>query len=191
MKNVMILVSGMPGTGKTNFAEWLSSHLCAPLVCYDHIKEKTLSIMQLNGATPEQQRLFGNFPLDFFWFNTEEIMKSSSLLIVEYFFANLPLVDDVLDNLTCKYQYETIHVHLDASMEVAHQRFHERNQNNPGIEGMRPKEIPFEHFSKGTQQNKDFRYGNRFIYVDTTDFSTVSYEDIAVQVKKHIMEVIE
>lgn len=190
MKNVMILVSGMPGTGKTAFAKWLSPKLCAPLVCYDHIKEKTLEIMYASCNTPEQHLLFGRFPYEFFWFNCEEIMKSSSLMIAEYFFSNQKIMTDVLDNLIEKYQYETITVLLDAPVETAHRRFHERNQNEPGTPGMRPKEIPFEAFAQGTQQNKDFRYGNRFIYVDTSDFSRVSYESIADQIKQHIREVI-
>jgi len=114
-------------------------------------------------------------------------MKSSSLFIAEYFFTNT--MNDDIKRLTEKYRYETITVHMDASMETAHVRFHERNKNNPGIEGMRPKEIPFEQFVSGTRQNKDFRYGNRLIHVDTTDFASVSCEGIMAQVKKHILEV--
>ena len=191
MKNVMILVSGMPATGKTTFASWLSKNLCAPLVCYDHIKEKTLKIMYESCKDPEQYDLFGRIPHGFFWFNIEEIMKSSSLLIAEYFFANLPLVDDTLNDLTTNYNYETITVHMDSTIETAHRRFHDRIEDDSSVEGMRPKEIPYADFEKGVKQNKDFRYGSRFIPVDTEDFSKVSYDDIAARVKKQIGDIIE
>ena len=42
MENIMILVTGMPGTGKTTFAAWLSSKLHVPLVSYDNIAKKTM-----------------------------------------------------------------------------------------------------------------------------------------------------
>lgn len=180
MKNVIILVSGMPGTGKTSFARWLSSKMHIPLVCYDHIKEKTIEITEASCENEEQKKLFGRFPYDFFWFSCEEIMRSSSMLIAEYFFADQ--MKETINMLIEKYHYQTINVHFDTSVETAHRRFHERNHNAPKIEGMRPIEIPFEQFVAGTKGNKDFRYGENLIYVDTTDFTTVSYESIAEMV---------
>ena len=190
MKNVMVIVSGMPATGKTSFASWLSSNLCAPMVCYDHIKERTLKTMYASCKDPEQYVLFNNVMFDFFWFNVEEIMKSSSLLIVEYFFKDDPILMEPLNSLVEKYQYETINVHMDSSIETAHRRFHQRSPGDSAVEGMRPKEIPYEKFAEGVKPNKDFRYGSRVIYVDTEDFASVSYEGVAEQIKGRICDVI-
>ena len=181
MKNTMILISGMPGVGKTTFAAWLSKELCAPLVCYDHIKGKILELMYASCKQHEHYSLFGSFPHEIFWFNCEEIMKSNSLFIAEHIFSNQ--MAETINTLTTKYQYDTITIHMDALVEVAYNRFAERNRNNPAIDGMRPSKISFDQFVAGTQQNKDFKHGSQRIYVDTTDFANVSYENIATQVK--------
>jgi len=80
MKNAMVMVSGVPGTGKTTFATWLSSQLRAPLVCFDRIKEKTLEIMYASCGNPEQYNLFGGVSLGFFWFTAFSLFVDSALL---------------------------------------------------------------------------------------------------------------
>ena len=187
MRNIMILVSGMPATGKSTFATWLSSELHTPLVCFDRITKKTLEVSKANCEDEEQRRLFACIPYEFFLFICEEIMKSSSMLIAEYFFCDK--MKDALDYLVSKYQYTTITVHMDATIETAHRRFHERGENDSSLDGIRPKVITFENFSKGVQQNKDFRYGDRLILVDTENFNNVSYEEITYQIRNHMKEI--
>ena len=164
---LLILVSGMPATGKTTFAEWLSSEMRVPLVCYDHIKAKLL----------ESVKEAGPISYELFLFICEEIMKSSSPLIAEYLFSKQ--MEDTLDGLTAKYQYKTVTVHMDTPVETAYRRFSDRNSA-----GIRPSDISFEKFAAFTKQNKDFRYGENFIYVDTADFSKLSYADIAEKICK-------
>jgi tRNA uridine 5-carbamoylmethylation protein Kti12 len=187
MDNILILVSGMPGVGKTSFAKWLSSEMRIPLVCYDHVVEKFLHLSRAVFENDEQFRILRGFPDGFMWFFCEEIMKSSSPLIFEYFFTE-QMKEEKLNDLVDKYKYQTINVHLDASTEVAHRRYQERNQNNQSGEGLKRPEISFEQFDKGTKANKDFRYGDRIIYVDTTDFSTVSYDDISKKIRINTSE---
>lgn len=185
MKKKMILVSGMGATGKTTFAKWLSEELCVPLVCYDHILEKTLEIARRKCENDEQvNKYYSEFPYTFFWFNCEEIMKSSSLFIAEYFFKDM--MKKTLDKLTTEYQYETVTVHMDCAAELAYRRWTERNQNNSNSPRMRP-DLSAEQYIESSRDNKDFRYGNHFIYVDTTDFSKVSYDDIATNIRKYLI----
>jgi len=179
-KNKMILVSGMPATGKTTFAKWLSQELCSPHVCYDNIVEKTLETGKRCCENEEQLRkYYGEFPYAFFLFNFEEIMKTSSFFIADFHFSDM--MKQTLDELTNKYQYETVTVHFDCPAELAHRRWSERNKTN----SMRPN-LSAEQFIEGTKNNKDFRYGNHFIYVDTTDFSKVLYNDIVKNIYKCI-----
>ena len=185
MINTMILVSGMPATGKTTFAKWLSPEICAPLVSRGRVMEKYVELSGANFDDDEQRRTLGHIPSGFFWFFCEEIMESSSPLIIEYIFTNKMKED--INSLIEKYKYQTVNVHFDTSIEVAHRRFHERSQSNPSEKIARPKEIPFERFEKGTNDIKNFRYGDRIIYVDTTDFSTVSYKDIVEQIRQYAM----
>jgi dephospho-CoA kinase len=186
MKNAIILVSGMPGTGKTSFADWLSATLTMPLICYDRICVKTIETAKKYYEDEEQRKLLNVIPYEFFLFMCEELMKTSSPLIAEYLFS--VKMNELLDGLMKKYHYTTITVHMDASTETAYNRFINRKRQNP--EDFRPSDITLEKFTEFTKQNKDFRYGDYFISVDTDDFSAVSYDDIAAQVKKHITKVI-
>ena len=179
MKNKMILVSGLPASGKTTFAKWLSAELRIPHVCYDNILEKTMEIGRCQCEDEEQVRkYYGEFPYSFFLFSVEEIMKSSSLFVVDYHFADM--MNPTLDELTTKYQYETITVHMDCPAELAFSRWAERNKVN----SMRP-DLSEDQFIQGVKQNKEFRYGSNFIYVDTIDFSAVSYKSIAEQIRQY------
>ena len=196
----MILVSGPPAVGKTTFADWLSSEICAPLVCRDRVIGKSIEIGRNNFegvplGNEEHNRIFasgGSLPFVLYWFFCEEIMKSSSPLIIESVFKIKE--KEIINGLVEKYKYQTINVHFDASIEAIHRRFNDRTYNNWGNEVKKPKkitEIPLEWFGKAFGQGgegqdvKNFRYGDCIMYVDTTDFSTVSYTDIAEQIRRY------
>ena len=184
MENIMILITGMPGLGKSTYATYLSEKLCIPLVCYDHIKGKEWDLLQ-NESKPELfANLYGKISLEFLWFFTEEIMKSHSPLIVEYFFH--PMQEPILSSLINKYDYNTITVHFDADIEVAYKRFSVRNISSERHPGLRVNDIDLETFKKAAQPNRDFRFGEHTIFVNTNDFDNISYDDITQQIKNYI-----
>jgi|GEM_PF-1009550 len=185
MKNTIILITGIPAVGKTTFANWLSSEICVPLVSHIRVIEKYLEISGANFGDEEQRRTFGHIPTGLFWFFCDEIMKSFSPLIIECMFNNQMRSEAI--NLIEKHKYQTINIHLDTSVEIAHRRFCERQEDNPSIKGTRPDEIPFDIFEKNTKEIKDYRFGNQIINVDTTDFSVISYTDIIEQIRQYTL----
>ena len=48
----LILISGMPATGKSTFAGWLAKRLRAPLVSYDRLLDQVCGIIEASGADP-------------------------------------------------------------------------------------------------------------------------------------------
>jgi len=165
----MILVSGMPGTGKSTLAEWLALRLRLPLVCYDTIKSISLS----NGG--ELSALF--------WRDCEAHLQAGEMFLADSLFTNQE--NERLEQLTHAYAYETIEIHLDCVPSRAWERFLMRNRRSDEPEGMRPKDITQEAFIAGTRQNRDFSFGTRRILVDTNDFDMVSYESIALELRNH------
>ena len=158
MKSTLILISGLPATGKTTFAEWLSSEMCVPLITRDRLLDKYVEIAKLHNEYEEQRgNIADNIPAVFighsipallFWFFCEEIMKSSSPLIIETVFDNK--MKEIINELIEKYKYQTVNVHLGASIEVQHRRINERRYNNPGGNA----EIPLKNFIKAQEQEK-------------------------------------
>jgi 2-phosphoglycerate kinase len=114
MENIIILITGMPGVGKSTFATYLSEKLHIPLVCYDHIKGKEWDLMQNESNHKMSASSYGKISYEFLWFFSEEIMKSHSPLIVEYFFH--PMQKPILSSLVNRYNYNTITVHFDVSI---------------------------------------------------------------------------
>jgi len=148
---------------------------------YTEVAKANFSDLHLNDM--QQQRIYNHgVPAVLYWFLCEEIMKSSSPLIIEYGFHN-DMKAEIRD-LIGRYEYQTINIHFDASAEITCRRFNERNSTNFGVAG----KIPLDVFVKALEQDgrvkdsRDFRYGDCVIDVDTTDFSVVSYQKIAEQV---------
>jgi cytidylate kinase len=165
MKNIMIIISGMAATGKTTFAEWFSQEVCVPLLSVDDLWEN-----------------FGTATIPFteYWVLCENIMKQSSPLIIEFGFWDEQKL--IIDELIKKYKYQTVNVRFVTSIEVAYQRFNDRRK----LGGTKP-QITLEQYMKIVENSKNFRFGNCIISIDTTDFSTVSFPDIAKQIQGHII----
>ena len=168
MKSILIIVSGMPATGKTRFSEWLSQELAVPLLSLDDVWEK--------GGTVD-------IPFVQYWSLCEDTMKSSSPLIIEFGFDNK--IEPMIAGLVEKYKYQTINVHFDTSFETAHRRFNDRRQYEMG--GAKP-QISLERYIEIAELDKEFRFGERIILVDTTDFSTISYANIHNSIQQYVMQ---
>jgi len=164
MKNTLIIVSGMAAAGKTTFAEWLSQEMSAPLLSLDELWDK------LGSAT---------IPFAQYWILYEDIMKRSASLIIEFGFwdEQKQTISDLVD----KYNYRVINIHFCASVELAARRFNDRRKCDMG--GAKP-QISLEQYKKIVEQSQNFRFGDYVIHVDTTEFSKVSYGDIAKQIHK-------
>ena len=162
----MIIVSGMAAAGKTTFAEWFSQEVCAPLFSVDDLWEKMGT-----AAIPFAQ----------YWVLCESIMKQSLPLIIEFGFwdEQKPMINELVE----KYNYQTVNVHFVASVELSHRRFNDRRK----LSGVKP-QITLERYKEIIEHSKNFRFGNYVIHVDTTDFSSVAYADIAKQIQQHTID---
>ena len=112
----------------------------------------------------------------------EDVMKHSTQIIIEFGFWDEQKA--FINELTEKYSCQAINVHFCASIEEAHRRFNFRREHD--MSGSKP-QITLEQYLKIIKQSKDFQFGNCVIRVDTTDFSKVSYEEIAKQIQQYTM----
>jgi len=167
MKDILIIVSGAAATGKTTFAEWLSQEICVPLISLDELWDKS-------GSTA--------IPFDQFWILCEDIMQHSTPLIIEFGFwsGQKPRINELVE----KYKYQAVNVHFYTSVELAHRRFNDRRKYDMG--GTKP-QITLEQYAKIAEKSINFQFGDCIIHVDTTDFSSVSYDDIAKHIRQYDM----
>ena len=167
MQNTLIIVSGMAAAGKTTFAKWLSQEIGVPLLSLDDLWD------ELGTAS---------IPFAQYWNLCEDMMRRSESLIVEFGFDERQ--KPKLNELVEKHSYQAVNVHFFTSIEVAHRRFNDRRKYDMG--GAKP-QITLEDFADIAESPIKFKFSDNAINVDTTDYSNVSYEDIAKQIQRYVM----
>lgn len=165
MDNIMILVSGVPGVGKSTFAGWLAGRIKLPVVRYDRLvrKVRELAPDAANG---------GDLAYELFLFELEEHMDAA--FITDYIFSVKQ--EGWLEQTAKAHGCKVINVHFDCSPETAYARYTQRNARETGVK-IRP-DVTLEAYTQVTAQNRDFLWGDHLIRVDAEDFSRVSYEGI-------------
>ncbi len=170
MAGTMILVSGMCGTGKSTFAQWLGERLALPVVNYDRL------LRRVKELSPEAAK-GGELAYQLFLFELEEHMGCT--FIADYIFSTKQ--EEWLRTLTEKHGCRTINVHFDCEPRTAYARYIRRNQED--AVPTRP-DVSFELFLEATRQNREFLWGGDLIPVDTEDFERVSYPALLEKVER-------
>lgn len=178
----LVMISGMPATGKSTFAGWLAGQLGAPLVSYDRLLDKVAQIIEESGANPTAALTMRAMPYELFLFELEEHMATCGLAVAEYIFSTK--MTGLLEELTEKYRVETLNIHFDCDPRTAYKRYTQRSAGLPGSK-TRP-EVSWEDFLKAVGQNRDFRFGTLVREVDAEDLEAVSYPEILDELRAYL-----
>ena len=192
----LIIVTGGPGTGKSYTAhQILKTFPTLSSLSYDSIKEKEWDRFGFDNAG-EKLRL-NNFCLEEFYLVLGARMRSGQSLLIEYPFSHRHR--DRLWELIRKYHYQAVTVLLEADWSVVYRRFVSRNgrtdrhpghltdcyhKGEPIAEGsISAAPLTYEEFRADIDSKLyDIRLGNT-VYVDVTDFKTVSYPDMMQKIR--------
>ena len=168
MAPYIIMIAGIPASGKTTYARHISEKLCIPLICKDAIKANLYDALHWDTSTRDNSQKYGIASYKVFFHIIESLMKTNVSLVAESNFTTesaeilLPMIE--------KYDFRAITVMMDADLDVLSIRFRERdktNERHPGL--VMPGK--FKGFaSEEVARFRDFCVGDR-IAVDTTDFS--------------------
>lgn len=178
LKRVMILIAGMPGTGKTRYANYLSNRLQIALVCKDKLKEIIWDKIHYDTKIRAESQKYGSLAYDVSYYFCEMLMKINQTLIFESNFVNQ--CADILRPMVDKYGYKVITVLFNGNIEVIHQRFLKRDVTEERHQGLVSNGYfnDYNYFKTATESCRNFNFGNAIIEVDSTDFSNISYDKI-------------
>lgn len=195
MKKIL-LIAGMPGSGKTHLSRLLSRELGLPVVCKDEIKE--LLFDDIGFDSPEKKRQLDTAAAHCMAYLARRTMDSGGGLILENNFGKIDY--EWLDSLFKGSGFAAVTVLLVAEIRALYDRLCARNyapDRHPGhstdtkypvAEGEAFSWLPkleYDVFERIVDELgvRDFRYGET-ITVDTTDFAAVDYAEITKQVKQ-------
>lgn len=192
-----ILIAGMPASGKSRFAEWISKKRNVPYMSKDSMKE--ILFDHIGFKSRAEKVALGNTAMDILYYFAEEQMKAKLPFIIENNFEDCSR--EGIMKLLGKYDYSPITVLFDGDIEVIYKRFIERDQSPQRHRGHvinteypeKGEKIPYipmglENFAEVIDKRgfKRFSIGGAMIRVDSTDFSKVDYEKLNDEINKMI-----
>jgi len=189
-KPYVIIVAGIPASGKTTYANHISAKLKIPFIGKDAIKEKLYDVIKFDTSKRENSQLYGGASYSVFFHIAECLMKANVSCVLESNF--IPSSADILLSLVSEYNYAPLTILFDAEIKTLHKRFFERDatdERHPGLASTSNVFDDLEYFKNATLPLRDFCVGDK-VAVDTTDFSTVGYEKIDNHVINFIRRVI-
>lgn len=188
-KMYCILVTGIPASGKSTIAEFLSHALRLPMISKDRIKEDLYDLIGFQSR--EEKVQLGIASMNIMYHVAEQLMKGSQPFLLENNFEKIS--EKGLFTLLEKYDYQAITVTLTGDYRTIYQRFLERNESPKRHRGhvvndcypekerkKEPEPIPYKRFVEGiTMRGMDsFTANGPRIVLDTTDFDTVDMEEL-------------
>ncbi|QQS23368.1 AAA family ATPase [bacterium] len=187
-KPVIILVNGLPATGKTTIATKIAGHLQWPIFRKDDIKEQLAD--RLNEFNLESSHRLGLVSRVMLRYITEQLSRSNSNFIIDSNFSNGVQTDEFI-NMMKNARHRIIEVFLHTDGEVLYERFRDRIKDRHPIhlEHFQGFEDFRETISKGSLQ--PLSLDGIVIRVDTTDFSKLDESKLLEEIKNSLNNIYE
>ncbi len=178
-KPLLIVVNGLPGTGKTTLASRLAADIRLPLFSRDGIFETLYDALdcQHNGLSP----LLGPAAFTLLYSITSSVIATGQSVIIEGFFGRPDLRTAELLHLQSMYEFEPFQILCKADGAVLLKRFLERVGTGARHVGHRDRDLEWIEQNK-TQLLRGYlpplALGGQLVEIDTTTAGSFEYDDL-------------
>ncbi len=183
-----IIITGIPASGKSVMAEFLSEKLDLPVFSKDKIKE--LLYDDVGFRSREEKVRLGIAAMNIMYHAAEQLMRRGRPFILENNFEHISRQG--LEELLQRYSYIPVVVSLTGDRQELYLRFLKRDgtpeRHRGHITNRYPEQdppedispIPYEAFAAGIAARgmDTFTVDGPHITLDTTDFTKIDYEEL-------------
>lgn len=187
MKKKLIVIAGIPATGKTTYGNKISKELSIPIFSKDKFKEVIYDSIGDDKLEYEQKRRVGITSYSVLYTICEEIMKTGASFIIESNFTSDSAIN--INELLKKYHYESLVIKFDADIKILHKRFLDREKSLERHPGLLANGIfdDIEKFKEVSNKARNFKLNDgKEILIDTSDFSKIDFGEIMKEIKSKI-----
>jgi ribose 5-phosphate isomerase A len=175
-QNLLVIVSGPPGAGKTTLARRIAKELGLPLLARDDIKE--LLFDTLGWSDRQWSKKLGLASWKVLYHVLEELLKANQSLVVESNFRK-ELASEELSTLQGRYPLEVVQVVCKTDSDTLLERFKQRAESGERHPG-HVDHLNYDEFEAILCRGgwDALEIDGRVVIVDTTDFEAVDYGQI-------------
>lgn len=181
MKPLLLVISGLPCTGKTTLGRQIAAEFRLPLISRDDIKESLFDTLGWKDREWSKKLGSASYGL-LYYFIESQICRGRSIAVESNFqpkFDNHKFL-----NLKQKHEFELVQFHCKASDEVLFQRFKNRSESGERHPG-HVDHLNYEEFKttliKGGYDLLDVE--SKVFEVDTSNFERIDYKILFEEIK--------
>jgi predicted kinase len=186
MLPILVLISGLPATGKTMLGQRLAQELHLPFVHKDGIKEVLFD--QLGWRDRVWSKQLGRASSELLYYFAEAQVKAERSLLLESNFDPAFATPRLLA-LQTQYPFQPVQIFCKAADEVRWQRFQQRAESGERHPG-HVDHLNYAEFQVAVNPGgaTPLTIGGQLIEVDTTDFQTIDYGGIMATLRAEIAD---
>ncbi len=181
---LLLIITGLPCTGKTTLAKWLAPQLSLPLIYKDGIKE--LLFDELGWSDRTWSRKLGKTSINLLFYLTETQLQAGQSLIVES-----PFIPSIANNdfltLKEKYPFYPLQIQCVCDSPTLLRRFEQRSLSSERHPG-HVDHLNIAEFATRLRTNdfEPLRIGGSLYTIDTTNFQALDYTKIISDLREII-----
>ncbi len=188
-KPYIIIICGIPASGKTTYGIHIAERLRIPFLSKDDMKQCLHDAFGYDTTVYANAKIYGMAAYVVSYHTAEMLMRCGLPFVFESNFT--PMSVDILEPLIEGYGYQALTIAFDADIRVLHKRFVARDDSGDRPEGLKSASgiyHDFDTFANATLPLRAFDVGGERITIDTTDFSNVHYDEIDRKVDAFIQK---